>query len=78
MVSISSVSINNSLTAKGVEKIGLIPSGPPGSNIIGYINEENDIYVSLTELESGTYTLKFEDYSGLLNDFDDIGNVEVE
>ena len=60
------------------EKIGLIPSGPPGSNIIGYINEENDIYVSLTELESGTYTLKFEDYSGLLDDFDDIGNVEVE
>ena len=60
------------------EKINLIPSGPPGSNIIGYINEENDIYVSLTELESGTYTLKFEDYSGLLDDFDDIGNVEVE
>ena len=60
------------------EKIGLIPSGPPGSNIIGYINEENDIYVSLTELESGTYTLKFEDYSGLLDDYDDIGNVEVE
>ena len=60
------------------EKIGLIPSGPPGSNIIGYINEENDIYVSLTELESGTYTLKFEDYSGLLDDFEDIGNVEVE
>ena len=59
------------------EKIGLIPSGPPGSNIIGYINEENDIYVSLTELESGTYTLKFEDYSGLLDDYDDIGNVEV-
>jgi hypothetical protein len=60
------------------EKIGLIPSGPPGSNIIGYIDEENDIYVSLTELESGTYTLKFEDYAGLLNEFDDIGNVEVE
>lgn len=60
------------------EKIDLIPSGPPGSNIIGYIDEENDIYVSLTELESGTYTLKFEDYSGLLDDFDDIGNVEVE
>lgn len=60
------------------EKIGLIPSGPPGSNIIGYINEENDIYVSLTELESGTYTLKFEDYVDVLDDFDDIGNVEVE
>lgn len=60
------------------EKISLIPSGPPGSNIIGYINEENDIYVSLTELESGTYTLKFEDYEGLLDDFDDIGTVEVE
>ena len=60
------------------EKINQIPVGPPGSNIIGYINEENDIYVSLTELESGTYTLKFEDYYGLLDDFDDIGNVEVE
>lgn len=60
------------------EKINLIPSGPPGSNIIGYIDEENDIYVSLTELESGTYTLKFEDYEGLLDDFDDIGTVEVE
>jgi hypothetical protein len=60
------------------EKINQIPVGPPGSNIIGYINENNDIYVSLTELESGTYTLKFEDYSGLLDDFDDIGTVEVE
>ena len=60
------------------EKINQIPVGPPGSNIIGYINEENDIYVSLTELESGTYTLKFEDYEGLLDDFDDIGTVEVE
>lgn len=60
------------------DKIGLIPVGPPGTNIIGYIDEENDIYVSLTELESGTYTLKFEDYTGLLEDFDDIGTVEVE
>lgn len=59
------------------EKINQIPVGPPGSNIIGYINENNDIYVSLTELESGTYTLKFEDYTGLLNEFDDIGTVEV-
>lgn len=59
-------------------KIGLIPVGAPGTNIIGYVNEENDIYISLTELESGTYTLKFEDYTGLLEDFDDIGTVEVE
>jgi hypothetical protein len=59
------------------EKINQIPVGPPGSNIIGYVNENNDIYVSLTELESGTYTLKFEDYTGLLNEFDDIGTVEV-
>lgn len=58
-------------------KISLIPVGPPGSNIIGYVDEENDIYVSLTELENGTYTLKFEDQNGLLNDFDDIGTVEV-
>lgn len=60
------------------DKIGLIPVGPEGSNIIGYIDEENDIYVSLTELNSGTYTLKFEDYTGLLEDFDDIGTVEVQ
>ena len=60
------------------EKINQIPVGPPGSNIIGYINENNDIYVSLTELESGTYTLKLEDYYGVLEDFHDIGTVEVE
>ena len=59
-------------------KISQIPVGAPGSNIIGYINEENEVYVSLTELGSGTYTLKFEDYDGLLTDFDDIGEVEVE
>ena len=81
--------IASAITDKGVDasedetfqslsdKIALIPSGPPGSNIIGYINEENDIYVSLTELESGTYTLKLEDYDGILEDFDDIGTVEV-
>ena len=59
------------------DKIGLIPVGPPGSNIIGYINEENDIYVSLSELENGTYTLKFENQDGSLEDFYDIGTVEV-
>lgn len=59
-------------------KITLIPVGPPGSNIIGYIDEENDIYLSLSELENGIYTLKFEDQSGLLPDFEDIGIVEVE
>lgn len=81
--------IASAITDKGVDasedetfqslsdKIALIPSGPPGSNIIGYINEENDIYISLTELESGTYTLKLEDYAGILEDFDDIGTVEV-
>ena len=58
-------------------KISLIPVGPPGSNIIGYIDEENDIYLSLSELENGIYTLKFEDQSGLLPDFEDIGTVEV-
>lgn len=58
-------------------KISLIPVGPPGSNIIGYVDEENDIYVSLSDLENGIYTLKFEDQSGLLVDFDDIGTVEV-
>ena len=59
------------------DKIGLIPVGPPGSNIIGYIDEENDIYVALTELENGIYTLKFENQDGSLEDFDDIGTVEV-
>ena len=60
------------------DKIELIPVGPIGSNIIGYIDEENDIYVSLTELENGTYTLKFENQDGALVDFDDIGTVEVD
>ena len=59
------------------DKISLIPVGPPGSNIIGYIDEENDIYVSLSDLEDGIYTLKFEDYNGLLDNFDDIGTLEV-
>ena len=82
--------IASAITDKGIEasgdetfsslsdKINQIPVGPPGSNIIGYINENNDIYVSLTELESGTYTLKLEDYNGVLDDFHDIGTVEVE
>ena len=59
------------------DKIGQIIVGPPGTNIIGYIDEENDIYLSLSELENGTYTLKLEDNNGLLTDFDDIGEVEV-
>ena len=82
--------IASAITDKGIEasgdetfsslsdKINQIPVGPPGSNIIGYINENNDIYISLTELESGTYTLKLEDYNGVLDDFHDIGTVEVE
>ena len=59
------------------DKIGQIIVGPPGTNIIGYVDEENDIYVSQSELENGTYTLKFEDNVGLLDDFYDIGTVEV-
>lgn len=81
--------IASSITDKGVyasgdetfqelsDKIGLIPVGPPGSNIIGYIDDENDIYISLTEVENGTYDLKFEDFNGLLSDFDIIGEVEI-
>ena len=82
---VASAIIDKGIDASGDEtfqslshKISQIPVGAPGSNIIGYINEENEVYVSLTELESGTYTLKFEDYDGLLTDFDDIGEVEVE
>ena len=59
------------------DKIGLIPVGPPGSTIIGYIDDENDIYISLTEVENGTYTLKLEDFNGILSDFDMIGEVEI-
>lgn len=81
---IASAIIDKGIDASGDEtfqslsnKISQIPVGAPGTNIIGYINEENEVYVSLTELERGTYTLKFEDYDGLLTDFDDIGEVEV-
>ena len=58
-------------------KIDLIPVGPPGSNIIGYIDDENDIYISLTEVENGTYTLKLEDFNGILNEYDIISEVEI-
>ena len=88
-VSNGKVLIAGAITDKGVyasddetfqqlsDKIGLIPVGPPGTNIIGYIDEENDVYLSLSELEVGTYTLKLEDFNGVLNDFYDIGTVTV-
>lgn len=59
------------------DKISSIIVGPPGSTIIGYVDEENDIYISQTEVGSGTYILKYEDQNGILTGFDDIGNVEV-
>ena len=60
------------------EKISAIQVGPPGSNIVGYVDEENDIYISQTDVASGTYTLKYEGHDGVLAGFDDIGTVEVE
>lgn len=60
------------------DKISSIIVGPPGSTIVGYVDEENDIYISQTEVGSGTYILKYEDQNGILTGFDDIGNVEVE
>lgn len=59
-------------------KIDSIQVAPPGTNIIGYVDEENDIYVSESELEKGVYTLKFENQDGLLNNFYEIGTLEVE
>lgn len=59
------------------EKISSIIVGPPGSTIVGYVDEENNIYISQTDVENGIYTLKYEDQNGILLEFDDIGNVEV-
>lgn len=59
------------------DKIDLIKVAPPGTNIVGYVDEQNDIYLSLSDLENGTYDLKYEDHNGLLADFYDIGTVEV-
>ena len=59
------------------DKIDLIKVAPPGTNIVGYVDEQNDIYLSLSDLENGTYDLKYEDNNGLLADFYDIGTVEV-
>ena len=88
-VSNGKILIAGAITDKGVyasdeetfqelsEKIGLIPVGPPGSKIIGYVDDENDIYISLTEVENGTYTLKFEDFNGILSNYDLIGEIEI-
>jgi predicted nuclease with TOPRIM domain len=59
------------------DKIDLIKVAPPGTNIVGYVDEQNDIYLSLSDLENGIYDLKYEDHNGLLADFYDIGTVEV-
>ena len=59
------------------DKIDSIIVAPPGGNIVGYVNEENDIYLSLSDLPNGTYTLKLEDSNGALSDFYDLGTVEV-
>ena len=59
------------------DKIDLIKVAPPGTNIVGYVDEQNDIYLSLSDLENGTYDLRYEDYNGILTDFYDIGTVEV-
>ncbi len=59
------------------DKISSILVAPPGTNIIGYVDNKNDIYISLTEVESGTYTLRFEDFNGILNDFDIISEIEI-
>ena len=88
-VSNGKVLIASAITDKGVyasdeetfqelsEKISLIPVGPPGSTIIGYIDDKNDIYISLSEVENGTYTLKLEDFNGILSDYYEIGTVEI-
>ena len=88
-VSNGKILIASSITDKGVyasgdetfqelsDKIDMIQVGPPGSNIIGYVDDENDIYISLTEVDNGTYTLKLEDFNGILSDFDIIGEVEI-
>ena len=41
------------------DKIDQIIVAPPGSNIVGYVDDENDIYISLKDVQNGTYTLKF-------------------
>ena len=81
--------IASALTDKGVyasdddtfqelsDKIDSIIVAPPGGNIVGYVDEKNDIYLSLSDLPNGTYTLKLEDSNGSLSDFYDLGTVEV-
>ena len=60
------------------DKIDTIIVAPPGENLIGYVDEENDIYLSLSDLNNGTYHLRFEGANGLLSNFDEIGTVIVE
>ena len=50
---------------------------PPGSNLVGYVDDENDIYISLSGVENGTYTLKFEDSNGVLSGFEPIGDIVI-
>lgn len=88
-VSNGKVLIASAITDKGVyasndetfqelsDKIDSIKVAPPGTNIIGYVDEQNDIYVSLSDIENGTYDLKYENNDGLLTNFHDIGTLEV-
>lgn len=59
------------------DKISSIIVAPPGGNIVGYIDEENDIYLSMDDLDDGTYTLKLEDSNGELSNFYELGTVEI-
>ena len=59
------------------DKISSIIVAPPGGNIVGYIDEKNDIYLSMDDLDYGTYTLKLEDSNGELSNFYELGTVEI-
>ncbi|MBO7210397.1 MAG: metallophosphoesterase [Methanobrevibacter sp.] len=82
--------IASALTDKGVyasdddtfqelsDKINQIIVAAPGTNLVGYVDDENDIYISLSGIANGTYTLKFEDANGVLSGFDTIGEVVID
>ena len=82
--------IASALTDKGVyasdddtfqelsDKINQIIVAAPGTNLVGYVDDENDIYISLNGVANGTYTLKFEDANGILSGFDNIGEVVID
>ena len=82
--------IASALTDKGVyasdddtfqelsDKINQIIVAAPGSNLVGYVDDENDIYISLSGIANGTYTLKFENANGVLSGFDTIGEVVID